>query len=76
MSFIPERISELLLTMQSGISDNKALAEINVLKLNDNKTELMFVNSINANHLHNIPTLLLTGNVHISFNLFRIWALN
>ena len=39
----PDRISELLHSMQSCISDVKALATANMLKLNDNKTELMLV---------------------------------
>ena len=39
----PDRISELLHSMQSCISDVKAWATANMLKLNDNKTELMLV---------------------------------
>ena len=38
MSAPPDRISELLHSMQSCISDVKALATANMLKLNDNKT--------------------------------------
>ena len=41
----PDRISELLHSMQSCISDVKAWATANTLKLNDNKTELMLVAS-------------------------------
>ena len=40
MSAHPDRISELLHSMQSCISDVKAWATENMLKLNDNKTEL------------------------------------
>ena len=40
MSVPPDRISELLHSMQSCISDVKALATVNMLKLNDSKTEL------------------------------------
>ena len=38
MSALPDRISELLHSMQSCISDVKAWATANMLKLNDNKT--------------------------------------
>ena len=45
MSAPPDRISELLLSMLSCISDVKAWATVNMLKINDNKTELMLVTS-------------------------------
>ena len=45
MSASPDRISELLHSMQSCISDVKTWATVNMLKLNDNKTELMLVTS-------------------------------
>ena len=45
MSAPPYRISELLQSMQSCIGDIKAWASANMLKLNDNKTELMLVTS-------------------------------
>ena len=51
MSAPPDRISELLHSMQSWISDVKGLATANMLKLNDSKTELMLVNSKRTNHL-------------------------
>ena len=38
MSALPDRISKLLHSMQSCISDVKAWATANMLKLNDNKT--------------------------------------
>ena len=56
MTAHPDRIPELLHSMQSCISDVKAWATANMLKLNDNKTELMLVTSKRTNHLHNLPT--------------------
>ena len=45
MSAPPDRISELLHSMQSCISDIKAWATANMLRLNDNKTDFMLVTS-------------------------------
>ena len=45
MSAPPDRMPELLHSMQSCISDVKAWATANMLNLNDNKTELMLVTS-------------------------------
>ena len=45
MSATPDGISELLRSMQSCISDVNAWATANMLRLNDNKTELMLVTS-------------------------------
>ena len=45
MSAPPDGISELLHSMQSCISDVKAWATVNILKLSDNKIELMLVTS-------------------------------
>ena len=45
MSAPPDRISELFHSMKSCISDVKAWATANMLKHNDNKTELMLVTS-------------------------------
>ena len=56
MSAPPDKISKLLHSMQSCISDVKAWATANMLKLNDNKTELMLVTSKRTKHLHNLPT--------------------
>ena len=52
MSAPPDKISELLHSMQSCINDVKAWATANMLKLNDNKTELMLVTSKRTKHLH------------------------
>ena len=67
MSAPPDRISELLHSMQSCISDVKAWATANMLKLNDSKTELMLVTSKRSKHLHNIPTSITMGNAQIPF---------
>ena len=53
--------------MQSCISDVKAWATANMLKLNDNKTELMLVTSKRTKHLHKIPTSITIGNAQIPF---------
>ena len=63
----PDRISELLHSMQSCISDVKTLATANMPKLNDNKTELMLVTSKRTKHLHNLPTSITVGNAQIPF---------
>ena len=62
-----DRISELLHFMQSCISDVKAWATENMLKLNDSKTELMLVTSKRTMHLHNLPTSITIGNAQIPF---------
>ena len=62
-----DRISELLHSMQSRISDVRALATANMHKLNDNKTELMLVTSKRTKHLHNLPTSITIGNAQIPF---------
>ena len=67
MSAPPDRISELLHSMLSRISDVKAWATANMLKLNDNKTELMLVTSNRTKHLHSQPTSITMGNVQIPF---------
>ena len=63
----PDRISELLHSMLSCISDVKAWATVNMLKLDDNKTELMLVTSKRTKHLHSLPTSITIGNAQISF---------
>ena len=67
MSAPPDRISELLHSMQSCISDVKAWATANMLKFNDSKTELMLVTSKRSKHLHNLPTSITIGNAQIPF---------
>ena len=67
MSAPPDRISELLDSMQSCISDVKALATANMLRLNDNKSELMLVTSNRSKHLHNLPTSITMCNAQIPF---------
>ena len=44
------------------MSDVKSLATANMLKLNDNKTELMLVASNGNKHLHTLPTSITIGN--------------
>ena len=62
MSALQDRISELLHSMQSCISDVKASKTANMLKLNDSKTELMLVTSKRSEHLHSLPTSITIGN--------------
>ena len=66
MSAPPDRIYELLHSIQSCISDVKAWATANILKLND-KTELMLITSKRTKHLHNLPTSITIGNAQIPF---------
>ena len=61
----PDKLSELLHSMQSCIYDVKVWATANMLKLNDNKTELMLVTSDRTKHLHNLPTSITIGNAQI-----------
>ena len=63
----PDKISELLHSMQSCICDVKAWATATMLKLNDNKAELMLVTSKITKHLHNLPTSITMGNAQIPF---------
>ena len=53
MSAPTDEISELPRSMQSCISDVKAWAIANMLRINDNKTEFMLVTSKRAKHLDN-----------------------
>ena len=84
MSAPSDRISELLHTIQSCISDVKAWTTLNMLKLDDNKTELMLVTSKSTKHLHNLSASITMGNAQISFKQFanfgywvlRIWVLH
>ena len=67
MSAHQDRISELLHSMQSCISDVNSWATANMLKLNDNKTDIMLVNSKRTKHLHSLPTSITMGNAQIPF---------
>ena len=49
------------------MSDVKAWATANMLKLNDRKTELMLVTTNRSNYLHNLPTSITIGNAQIPF---------
>ena len=63
----PVGIYELLHSIQSCISDVKAWATANMLKLNDSKTELMLVTSKRTKHLHSLPTSITISNAQIPF---------
>ena len=67
MSAPQDRISELLHSMQSCMGDVKAWATANMLKQNDNKTELMLVTSKRTKHLQSLPTSITIGNAQIPF---------
>ena len=67
MSAPPDRISELLHSMQSCICDVKAWATANMLKRIENKTELMLVTSKRTKHLHSLPTSITIGNAQVPF---------
>ena len=66
----PVSLYELLHSMQLCISDVKAWATANMLKLNDNKTELMLVTSKRTKHLHSLPTSITIGNAQIPFKQY------
>ena len=63
----PYKISELLHSMQSCISDVKACETENMIKLNDNKTDLMLVASKRTKHLHSLHTSITIGNAQNAF---------
>ena len=67
MSAPPDRISELLHSIQSCISDVKDWTTAKMLELNDNKTKLMLVTSNRTKHLHSLPTSITIGNAQIPF---------
>ena len=67
MSAPPDEISELLHSKQSCVGDVNAWATANMIKLNDNKTELMLVTSKRTKHHHNLPTSITIGNTQIPF---------
>ena len=47
----------------------KAWVTANMLKLNENKTDLMLITSIRTKHLNSLPTSITIGNAQIPFNL-------
>ena len=49
------------------MSDVKAWATANMLRINDNKTELMLVTSKRTKHLQYLPTSITIGNAQITF---------
>ena len=53
--------------MPSYISDVRAWVTANMLKFNDNKTELILVISKRTKHLHYLPTSITIGNALIPF---------
>ena len=55
--------------MQSCMCDVKAWATANMLKLNDNKTELMLVTSKRTTRLHSLPTSITIGNAQVPYKL-------
>ena len=67
MSAPPDEIFELIHSMQSCIGDVNAWATANMLRLNDNKTELMLVTSKRTKHLHTLPTSITIGIAQIPF---------
>ena len=67
MSATPDRISELLHSMLSCVGDVNTWATANMLKLNDNKTELMLVTYKRTKHLHSLHTSITIGNAQIPF---------
>ena len=67
MSALPDKIPELLHSMQSYKTDVKAWSNVNMLKLNDNKKELMLITSNGTKHLHNLPTSITISNARIPF---------
>ena len=69
MSAPPDEISELLHSMRSCIGVAKAWATANLLYLNDNKAELILVNSKRTTHLNDLPTSITIGNVQFPFKL-------
>ena len=67
MSAPPDRISELLHSMQSCISDVKAWATANMIRLDYSKTEHMLITSMRSKHHHSLSTSITIGNAQIPF---------
>ena len=62
-----DKISVLLHSWQSCISDVKACAAVRMLNLNTKETELMIITSERCRHHHNLPTSITNGNAQIPF---------
>ena len=67
MSAPPDGISELLHYMQSCRGDVKSLASVNILRLNVNKSDLVFVTSKGSRHPHSLPTSITIGIAQVPF---------
>ena len=67
MSAPHDKISELLHFIQSFVSDITAWATANMLRLNDNKTDLMLVTSNRTKQLLSLPTSITIGNAQFPF---------
>ena len=67
MSAPPDGISKLHHSMMSRISDVNAWTTANMLKHNDDKTELMLVTSKRSKHQNDIPISITMGNAQIPF---------
>ena len=66
MSAPPDKLSELLHSMQSCISDVKTWASANKLRLNNDKTYLMLVIAKGTKHLHTLPISITISNAQIT----------
>ena len=67
MSAPPDKISELIHSWLSCMSDVKALASAKILKLIDNRTELILVTSRRTKQLDDLPTSIMICNAPIPF---------
>ena len=67
LSFFRNNISRLYQSLPILSKKKKYDLNPNMLKLNDNKTELMLVTSKITKHLHNLPTSITIGNAQIPF---------
>ena len=67
MSAPPDKITKLFKPMQSCIGDVKALATVNMHKIDENNTELMPVTTKRTKHLHNQNISITIVNSQIPF---------
>ena len=68
MSAPPDRISELLHSMQFCLCDVNVWATVNMLKRNNNKTELRLVTSNLTSHLNSLPTSITISVAQVPFS--------